>query len=92
MHPIIHLTDEEIKRFCTSRRSLGERQLEILDHLTECEICNRKYLEIFQAERLPLEVELYEGCTLVINKDESGHCTMRIDESEVEHQKGKETR
>lgn len=92
MHTINHLSDEEIKRFCTSRRSLGERQQEVLDHLTECEVCSLKYLEIFQAERIPLELELYEGSTLVIDKDESGHYTMRIDESETEYQQGKETR
>ena len=92
MHTTIHLTDDEIKRFCISRRSLGERQQEILAHMTECEICNRKYWEMFQVKRIPLEIELYEGCTLVIDRDESGHGTMHIDESEIEYQQGKETR
>jgi hypothetical protein len=77
-----HLTDAEIKRFCLSRRSLGERQLEVLDHLRECEICNRKYWEIFQVARVPLEIELDGGCTLVIDKDESGRCTMLIHDSD----------
>lgn len=82
MHTTTHLTDEEIKRFCLSRRSLGERQLEVLNHLRECDICNRKYWEIFLVVRVPLEIELDGDCTLVIDKDESGHCTMLIYESE----------
>ena len=84
MHTTNHLADAEIRLYCISRRSLGERQLEIHDHLIECDICNRKYWDIFYVERLPLEIELYEGCTLVINKDDSGHCTMRIDEPSVD--------
>ena len=85
MYKTDHPTDAEIMLFCISRRSLGQKQLEVLDHLRECEICNRKYWESFQASRIPLEIELDEDCTLVLNKDENGRCTMSIHESENKH-------
>jgi hypothetical protein len=91
MRTIDHPTDPEIKLFCTSRRSLGQKQLVILDHLRECDICERKYWETFQLERLPLQIELFEGCTLVINRDKQGRCTMLINESGNRYQR-KETK